>query len=417
VNHALCLRCDWRGKRLGKTCPNCGAALFRPREAARSQADTVEDVAPGRRPGRPERSRATLGLVAALAVVAVVAFELWAAADTDSSGGLTGTNGSAARGKLVVAIGEDGNHRLWVLDLASGGSRRGPSVPSDVTELVDVSSAAFGAIGIERRLPDGRTGVSILRAIERGAASERLGSGDLVAWGPDGRSLVFATNRDGPGDCSRVRIRLVSVRTREVAWALDDPGFCGPLLSISRSAAATYFTAPSGDRLGVYLTGSVGVPHLMFDDVAMLSAYPPAAFLFGDGSREAGRRDRSRIASDETLLGWHGVGGPLVVGSGGDPLVVERVLAWSGDGSEVALVGSVGTTSGVFRLDAGSGTGVREPEFVFGSRDVLDATFAVDGSLYLTRRDEILVAPDGSVARLALPERAETVTGPILWIP
>ena len=206
-----------------------------------------------------------------------------------------------------------------------------------------------------------------------------------------------------------MQIRLVAVRTHEVGWALDDPGFCGPGVSISRSAAATYFTAPSGDRTGVYLTGSVGVPHLMFDDVAMVSASPPAAFLLAPNAGEA--------EPGPTVLGWQGVGGPMTVGRGDDPLVVERVLAWSPDGAEVALLGSVGETTGVFRLDAGSGTGVREPELVFGSADVLDATFGLDGSLFLVRPDGIVVQRDGSISRLALPDGARGATGPILWIP
>ncbi len=80
-----------------------------------------------------------------------------------------------------------------------------------------------------------------------------------------------------------MRISLVTVLTEKVEWALDDPGFCGPVLSLSRSEAATYFTAASGDRLSVYLTGSVGVPHLMFDGLGVISATPPAAFLLTTG--------------------------------------------------------------------------------------------------------------------------------------
>lgn len=71
----------------------------------------------------------------------------------------------------------------------------------------------------------------------------------------------------------------------------------------------------------------------------------------------------------------------------------------------------------MFRLHAGSGTGVREPELVVRSPDVLDATFAVDGSLFLTRGVEILVERGGSVSRLPLPEGMRDVAGPIVWIP
>ena len=107
----------------------------------------------------------------------------------------------------------------------------------------------------------------------------------------------------------------------------------------------------------------------------------------------------------------------MTIGRGDDPLVVDRVLAWSPDGAEVALVGSVGETAGVFRLDAGSGTGVREPELVLGTANVLDAAFGLDGSLFFSRPGEIVVERDGSISRLPLPEGARRATGPILWIP
>jgi hypothetical protein len=414
VNDAVCFRCDWQGRRLGRTCPNCGAALFRPADRDPDRPTAADEGVPStgdRRDGRGG-SRVALAVVVVLALVAVAAFELLLPDDPDRAPRHSAEDRTAG-GRLVIVAGTGEDASIWVLDLASGGSQRGPHAPSRVVELVDVSSAELGAIGIERRLPDGRIGVAVLPMVERGAAPTRIGRGDLVAWGPEGRSVVFATNRPRSGSCPRVRIRLVAVRTREVGWALDDPGFCGPVVSISRSSAATYFTAPSGDRTGVYLTGSVGVPHLMFDEVAVVSASPPGAFLLAPSRTTDGAATRV----DGTVLGWQGVGGPLTIGIGDDPLIVERVLVWSSDGAEVALVGSVGETTGVFRLDAGSGTGVREPELVIGSGDVLDATFGPDGSLFLSRPGEIVVERDGSISRLQLPDGARDVTGPILWIP
>ena len=410
MTDAVCFRCDWQGRRLGRTCPNCGAALFRPADRDPDRIDARDEAVRSTGDPRDGRggSRVALAVVVVLALVAVAAFELLAD-DPDRAPRPTAEE-PAAGGRLVIVAGTGGDASIWVLDLASGGSQRGPDVPRRVIELVDVSSAELGAIGIERRLPDGRTGVAVLPAVEPGANPERLGRGDLVAWGPDGRSVVFATNRPRSAGCPRVRIRLVAVRTREVGWALDDPGFCGPVVSVSRSAAATYFTAPSGDRTGVYLTGSVGVPHLMFDDVAMVSASPPGAFLLAPS-----RTDDDDAGS--AVLGWQGVGGPLTVGRGDDPLIVERVLSWSPDGAEVALVGSVGATTGVFRLDAGSGTGVREPELVVRTPDVLDGTFGVDGSLFLSLPAGIIVERDGSISRLSLPDGARGAAGPILWIP
>lgn len=303
---AVCFRCDWRGMRRGRTCPNCGAELFRSsdREAARDDAGDEDLPSTGHPPTGGRRSRAALGLVALLGLLAVVTFRLVPSTEPGSVARPQGGD-LLGRGRLVVAAGTGDGEALWVLDLASGGSARGPRLPSDVVELVDVSSARPGSVGVERRTRDGRTEVAVFRELEPGTTAVRLGRGDLTAWGPDGRSVVFATNRPRDGGCSRVRIRLVAVRTGTVGWALDDPGFCGPVVSISRSAAATYFTAPSGDRTGVYLTGSVGVPHLMFDEVAMVSASPPGAFLLAP----AGAVGRSG-ATVETFLGWKGSAAP-----------------------------------------------------------------------------------------------------------
>jgi hypothetical protein len=409
VNDAVCFRCDWQGRRLGRTCPDCGAALFRASDPVvpHASGDDPELARPeprehGRaRPTGPA-SRMAPAVVAALAIVAVATFELVVPDERDAASSASSSE-PPDRGRLVFVAETGERDVMWLMDLRSGASFRGPPVPPGIVELVDVA----GALGVERRGSDGRTGVSMLRGLEPEAALERVGRGDLVAWAPDGDSVVFVRNRSGHDGCSRVRIRLVSLPTRRVGWALDDPSFCGPVVSISRSAAATYFTAPSGDRVGVYLTGTVGVPHLIFDEMTMVSAYPPAAFLLDDPDAEV---------TGATLLGWRGVGGPMSVGRGDEPLVINRVLAWSLDGSEVALVGSIGATSGVFRLDAGSGTGVREPELVVRSPDVLDATFGVDGSLFLTRPEEILLAREGSITRLPIPSGARSV-GPILWMP
>jgi hypothetical protein len=255
--------------------------------------------------------------------------------------------------------------------------------------------------------------VSVVRGVAPDADVLGLGRGDLVAWGPGGSTLVFARNgRSARAGCAPVRISLVSVVTEEVRWALDDPGFCGPVLSLSRSAAATYFTAASGDRLGVYLTGTVGVPHLMFDDLGMISASPPSAFLLARGTS---RRDPSSGAG--TLLGWKGIGGPVVVGRGEDVLAIDRILAWSRDGRRVALVGTLGVRRGVFVVDAGSGSAIRVPRYVMPAAPGLDATFDAGGRLYLVRNGEVFVAGRGTLRRLPLPAAVPSPSGPVVWIP
>lgn len=417
MTEAVCFRCDWQGSARGRSCPACGSPLYRDaRAGAGEDGASVEariwDV-PSRRPAPRGRAFAIAGVLALLAVASI---ELLAR-------GLPGPRAHEPAGAEVIAPGglvytvDDGRggSTLWTLNLDGGIGRPGPSVPARTVELVDLSGAAPGWIGLERRTREGRV-AAVVRGFVADADVERLGVGDLVAWGPGGRSLVFARNgrpeRDG---CAPVRISLVTVLTQKVGWALDDPGFCGPVLSLSRSEAATYFTAASGDRLSVYLTGSIGVPHLTFEGVGMLSASPPSAFLLRpDGSA---RTSSGAPREAGTMLGWKGIGGPVSVGDGEHVLAVHRVLAWASDGSRVALLGTMGARSGVFVLFAGSGTGPRVPRFVMPAGRTIDGTFDASGRLYLATDGAIYVARDDGPAALELPAGAPAPSGPIVWIP
>ena len=356
-----------------------------------------------------------IGIAVVLALVAVGSIEL-ASHRGSAPRAISSNLKPVGPGALVYLTRDHGRAQLWVVDLLAGVTRPGPVVARRTSELVDVSGASSGWVGLERRGDRREVGVSVLRGVAPDADVVGLGHGDLVAWGPGGASLVFARNgRTASAGCASVRISLVTVVTEKVEWALDDPGFCGPVLSLSRSAAATYFTAASGDRLSVYLTGSVGVPHLMFDGVGIISARPPSAFLLTPDSEQASRGDPSSGAG--TLLGWKGIGGPVTVGRGDDDLAIDRILAWSSDGSHVALVGTLGALRGVFVLDAGSGSGIRVPRYVMPAGPELDATFDGHGRLYLAEEDGIFVADARSHGRLPLPPGAATPAGPIVWIP
>src|SRR6266540_1588693 len=303
----VCFRCDWQGRARASTCPSCGAPLYRPDRG---------DVARG----------PAIAIAVALALVAVISVDV-IAREPSPTRSPPDRNEPAGAGTLVYLARDHGRGRLWVVDLLAGVAGPGPTVRGRIAELVDVSGAGSGWVGVERRTDRRKVAVSVLPSVAPDAEAVALGHGDLVAWGPGGASLVFARNgRRAPAGCAPVRINLVTVLTEKIEWALDDPGFCGPVLSLSRSAAATYFTAASGDRLSVYLTGSVGVPHLMFEGVGMLSASPPAAFLLRPDGSPRTSSGASREAG--TMLGWKGVGGPVSVGDGEHVLAVHRVLAW-----------------------------------------------------------------------------------------
>ena len=418
MTDTVCFRCDWQGRARTRTCPSCGAPLHRPGHADPMRAAEAFDLdearvgeVPSRRPGARGRS---MEIAVAAAIATVGSIQLLAPAPETAR---TPAREDVVRSGAIVYAVDDGRggSTLWTVDLLAGMGRPGPSIPTGTSELVDLSAAAPGWVGVERRMRD-RTVADVVRGTFADADVDRLGSGDLIAWGPGGRSLVFARNgRIERTGCAPVRIRLVTVLTEKVEWALDDPGFCGPVLSLSRSEAATYFSAASGDRLSVYLTGTVGVPHLTFEGVSMLSAAPPAAFLLRPDASPRTSSGASREAG--TMLGWKGVGGPVTVGDGEHDLAVDRILAWSADGARVALVGTMGARSGVFVLFAGSGTGPRVPRYVMPAGRTIDGTFDANGRLYLATDGAIYVTRDGEPERVALPHGTPAPIGPIVWIP
>jgi len=416
MSPAVCFRCDWQGTSRGRACPSCGAPLYRQPREPEAFLEKVPDPERGDRARRSVPPGVSIGVALVVAVAAVAAIELFpkpVATNRAASHAAAAFEPTTGAGSLVYLTGSDG---LWVVDLDAGVAGPGPRVPEGTRELVDLSGAAPGWIGIERAGDGGRVSAAVVRGVDRGAELEGLGRGDLVAWGPRGTSLVFARNgRAAAGDCTPVRISLVTVATSREEWALDDPGFCGPVLSLSRSSAATYFTSASGDRLSVYLTGSVGVPHLMFDGLGVLSAAPPSAFLLNAHAAQDTLDERPSRGG--TLLGWKGIGGPITVGNGTNTLTVERILSWSPDGARVALVGRLGEREGVFVLTAGAGTGPREPRFVMPSGRTMDATFDASGGLYLSVDGRIILDRGGVRSRLTLPRDAPAPIGPVVWIP
>ncbi|MCI0634357.1 MAG: hypothetical protein L0206_10650 [Actinobacteria bacterium] len=374
--------------------------------------------------GRPSGPRSTgalgpIAVIAVLALLVVAAFEAVtgdgerprASSEADPSSDVDG-------GTLVYLPRPEGaRSSLWVLDLLAGWAKAGPTVPATTLDLVDASGVGGGWLGLVWRAPNGAVRASVIEGVAPGSRTSELSRGDLVAWGPSGKSLVIARNGSGSERCPSVRMSLVFVSTGEVGWTFHDPGFCGPVTSLSRSVAATYLTAPSGDRYGVYLTGQVGGPHLLFEGLSLVSGSPVSSFVLQ-------RADDPAVPADpqpEALLGWNGIGGPISLGRGDESLIVQRVLAWSPDGAQVALVGSLGTSSGVFVVETGSGTGQREPVFVDIERHVSDATFDASGALYLVAEGGLFVyragAEGGPVTPIGLPVGAPAPGGPIVWIP
>lgn len=344
-----------------------------------------------------------------MAVLALIsAASVWRIVGADPSQPATGP-GAAAEPSMVeqptgrlVYVGQDG--RLWTWDLVTGRTSRGVRLPGVVTALVDASGAGQGWIGVQTRGRSGSVSASVLEG-PSDPSLRLLGAGDVAAWGPSGVSVALARNGRTDADCPRAEIEVVSVGTGSGAPGLAPRSLCGPVPSLGRSSAATYVTGTTPDGFGLHETGTVGIPHLLFGDVRLVSSSPVSAFLL-----------EPETGAPRTLLLWRGTGGPVRFEEDGEPLVVSRVLAWSGDALHAAVWGSVGSRAGVFLLEAGPGRGPREPMFVTGIVGV-QGSFAPDGSLFLNTGDGMFRFVGGELRQVPLPAGASAPTGPILWSP
>ena len=422
-----CLRCDWQGTTETATCPNCGAILYRlderqkgARAPSGTPRPTTSDPPAAWEPMR--RSRAPLVFVAvALALVLTVGSWLKAhtpdpAPRTQLGAGLTGT--------LVYAVPDGrGWSRLWRWDLATGGIHRGPRVRHAV-ELVNAQGAAPGWVGVTSELVDGRLQASVLRSLgprERPASVIR---GEIVSWGPGGATVTAVRHgRLRPGCHRRVSIgwtRLVpALRERKFA----DPDLCGDVLSVGTDGVATFFTLVRGDRVGVFLA-SVGRIRSVLPDHALVAISGESDMIvapaLGSSSVVAVtfRPGQEHGDIQHPGLFFRGVGatGPVPFAVEPPPLQLDRVLAWSPDGLQALVEGTVGDRRGLYLLDTGLSDGIDPPRFVDPVAGVPYATFTRYGTAVVESQSGLIVFDREGVAPLAPPSDAVLPMGPIVWI-
>ncbi len=433
MSASTCFRCDWQGRTSSRACPSCGAPLYRPEPvrhervrrgapdhgvADRGVADRggpgwtgtepLESVStPRSSPASPWRVLLGLGVVM-LAIVGITSPLLRG----DTRGGSRGpvarseaaTFAGQGHGSLVytTTIGPGrGRQVLWTVDLDSGDSLQGPDIPPTV-DIVDVSVAP-GWVGLTTLAPRGEE-VFLLRGTTMNVTPIPLGRGEMVAWGTGGQSVAFATNRRVHTGCGRrVRLDVFTIPSGVLENVLHERARCGGILSIGHTDASTFFTMAVGHRVGVFRTGVVGVPHEVLDGYAMLSSSPVGDLLVAPRERPA------------AAMFWVGAGAPRRLGSRGEALVVDRVLAWSADGARAAVLGRMGHRAGVFLVRGGPSR--RAPRYVVPSGDHLDATFNDAGTLYLVIDGHVVSYRAGMLSDVLLPSDAPAPNGPIAWVP
>jgi hypothetical protein len=429
---ATCFRCDWTGETDAAACPNCGTSLYpSPSEpvagrdpAAPPRASREEDTRPSARPRAQylARSAAADGPGAPAprrshqfaAFVALALFLTGGAWWFLRSHEVPGAGDPAAspppEGHLVYTAGEPGSQRLWSWDPRTGIASPGPALEGEVTQLVSAQGALTGWLGVTTRGADGLLEASILRSQAPDARPVHVFTADLVAWGPDGASVVSANMGETTDGCAPLEVHREQLDRGVGELVYRRARFCGQIPSIGQTLSISYFTwrRPSGAGqargVGVFSLGN-GEPHRVLRGWELVSVSPTSDLLV-----------RPADGTDVALF-WNGASTPEPYRSvGGAPMQLDEVLAWT-VGADGALVeGTLAGRPGLYLLDTTPG-GDREPRYVGLAGVPATATAAFDGSIYLAMDGQVLVWRGDHLVGVELPDGAPSPNGPIAWLP
>ena len=129
-------------------------------------------------------------------------------------------------------------------------------------------------------------------------------------------------------------------------------------------------------------------------------------------------RDRPPTGVFGTALFFRGLDtAPIPYGRGADPFQIDRIMAWTPDGLTALVAGRLGERTGLFEIDGGPGGGLRPPRFVGPIDGLTWASYADDGTAFVSSERGISIVSAGRLVPLELPASAAEPSGPIVWIP
>jgi hypothetical protein len=433
MTRAACFRCDWTGETDADACPNCGTPLYRSpkqpvagRDPAAPQRASREESAPP--PARPRAEYLARSAVAdgpeAPAARRSHQFAAFVALALFLTGGVwwflrshevprAGDPAASPppEGHLVYTAGQPGSQRLWSWDPRTGIASQGPRLDGQVTQLVSAQGALTGWLGVTTRGADGLLDASVLRSQAPDAHPVHVFTADLVAWGPDGASVVSANLGDTTDGCdAALKVHRERLDRGVTELVYRRARFCGQIPTIGQTLSTTYLTwrRPSGLHRrfddGVFSLGN-GEPHRVLRGWELVSVSPTSDLLV---------RPAQGTGVD---LFWNGASAPEpYLSGGGAPMQVDEVLAWTVGADGALVVGTVGERHGLYLLDTTPG-GDRVPRYVGLAGVPAAATAAFDGSIYIAIQGRILVWRGDHLAGVELPDGAPSPNGPIAWLP
>ncbi|MGH2525821.1 MAG: hypothetical protein ACRDG2_03650, partial [Actinomycetota bacterium] len=310
--------------------------------------------------------------------------------------------------------------RLWAFDLRSGDLVEGPLVPA-AEELWITNQSPQSVVIVAD--DGGAQGVAyVINGLSPDTEPVKIARGDVISLATDGRALIVGRTEPAGGDVPGCEPRTytlqrVDLDTAEEILVLRGREECGNLVSatLHRDMAVASFV--DHGRVEVRSIWPTNVSTL-FPDLAHVSVSPRGTFLFVDpvggldGLGVWPRRPTGRI------LVWPQSGRPRPLVNG-DPLVSERVVAWSPDGGYVVVIGFIGDSRGMWLVYVPAGTAElllppnslpRRPEFS-------GAAFDDAGDVFAGRPGRIIVRTATGSFPIALPPDAPSPIGPIGWLP
>ena len=310
--------------------------------------------------------------------------------------------------------------RLVVLDLVSGSVSVGPLVP--VAEELHVAGAFDNQLLL---IADdaGAQGVAFaLSDLSRDGRLREVASGEVLSLSTDGTVLLVGRSRpsgvDGVGCASNsVTLSRIDLATGRGRTLFESRVACGNLVSatLDRDRLVASFVRDGRAEVDAIWPQN---PTVLFHDLAHVSVSPRGTLLF------------VAPEGDLNALGvWPGTpSGPVFVwpGSGSPrPLVndvelsAQRIVAWSADGSQVVVNGSIGGERGMWLVYVPAGTiePLLRPGVLSRRSASSGAAFDDEGTIFAAIPGTIVIANDTGVFPLELPPDAPSPAGPLAWLP
>lgn len=309
--------------------------------------------------------------------------------------------------------------RLVVLDLVTGSFGVGPLVP--VAEELHAAGARgnqllliaddAGARGVAFALPD----------LSPGGRLREVASGEVLSLSTDGRALLVGRSRPTGGQegcgshaVTLSRIDLATGRGRDL---FEGRVACGNLVSATLDRDLLVASFLRDGRVEVDAIWPQN-PTVLFHDLTHVSVSPRGTLLFVAPEGDLNALGVWPGTPSGPVSVWPGSGSPRPLVSGAD-LFVQRVLAWSADGSQVVVNGSLRGERGMWLVYVPAGTiqPVLRPGVLSRRPASSGAAFDDQGSLFAAVPGSIVVATDAGVFPLELPRDAPSPAGPLAWLP